>query len=68
MPELMPLPANPGLHAVVVPLFGHQACQGLESYLQSLLVEGFDVVLVDNNPEPALDSVTSLSGSRLLQN
>ena len=64
----MPSPTNQGRHAVIVPLFDHQAASGLDTYLRSLLAEGLDVVLVDNNPKPIQDPVTSLPGCQLLCN
>ncbi len=61
-------PNHPGLHAVVVPLYRHHQCSGLEPYLQSLVAEGLFVVLVDNNPEAEARTARSVPGCQLLLN
>lgn len=59
---------RPGLHAVVIPLYRHHRCSGLELYLQSLLAEGLLVVLVDNNPEADACTVSPVPGCQQLLN
>jgi len=61
-------PDRPGLHAVVVPLYRHHQCNGLESYLQALVAEGLLVVLVDNNPEADPRTPSPVQGCQRLLN
>ena len=68
MSQSLPLRARPNRHAVIVPLFGHHACHGLEAYLEGLVAENLCVVLVDNNPEESAHRARAVRGCELLFN
>lgn len=59
---------RPGLHAVIVPLFRQQHCEGLNDYLAALVAAGLSVVLVDNNPETDTQAQSPVVGCQLLLN
>ena len=67
MSQSLPLRARPNRHAVIVPLFGHHACHGLEAYLESLVAENLCVVLVDNNPEESAHRARAVDDERDVQ-